>query len=129
MNAARESHTATLLPFGGVIIAGGNTGNTGGYTPLAIVRIYDPLGNVFNTVPVSLSVPRAGHAASLTFSRRRKSCSAEAEHPSPSLATADVYNVNIVAITTVSDGAAPRAHGSITAVQWKGSGGRRHQWR
>jgi hypothetical protein len=57
---ARTEHTATLLPNGMVLVAGG-FGPTG---PLASVEVYDPTTGQW-TVGASLKIPRARHTATL----------------------------------------------------------------
>jgi len=55
MVAARDLHTATLLPNGKVLLAGG---------PTATAEVYDPTNGSF-TATGSLSVPRGSHTATL----------------------------------------------------------------
>jgi hypothetical protein len=62
MNAARASHTATLLSNGKVLIAGGNDVHTG--VALKSAEIYDPSSDSF--VPTNdMSTLRAGQKATL----------------------------------------------------------------
>ncbi|MEO8347435.1 MAG: kelch repeat-containing protein, partial [Acidobacteriota bacterium] len=58
LNVERESHTATLLRKGTVLLVGGR--NAGG--PLAVAEIYDPSTRAFSVAGTSLE-PRADHAA------------------------------------------------------------------
>lgn len=59
MNVSRTSgHTATLLPDGTVLIAGGATGNGATYT----AEIYNPATKSF-TPTGSLAESRSGHTA------------------------------------------------------------------
>ena len=60
MTVARDSHTATLLPDGTVLIAGGD--NSG--TVLASTEIFDPATGTF-TVTGSMSAQRVLHTATL----------------------------------------------------------------
>jgi IPT/TIG domain/Galactose oxidase, central domain/Kelch motif/Peptidase family C25/S-layer homology domain len=57
--AARASHTATLLPSGKVLIAGGSNGG-----PLSSAEVYDPASGTF-TATGSLVEARFGHTATL----------------------------------------------------------------
>jgi Galactose oxidase, central domain len=61
MNLARSGHTATLLPSGDVLIAGGMNDN-GNY--FAGCEVYSPATNRFTTV-ASMSAKRVGHTATL----------------------------------------------------------------
>lgn len=61
MSMARSGHTATLLPSGEVLIAGGMNGN-GSY--FADCEVYSPVTNRFTAAP-SLSAKRIGHTATL----------------------------------------------------------------
>jgi uncharacterized protein YjdB len=60
LNIARESHTATLLTNGKVLIAGGS----GSQGRLASVELYDPVAKVFSLTG-SLAYARAGDTATL----------------------------------------------------------------
>ncbi len=61
LNTPRWDHTATLLPDGRILIAGGRDG-TG---VLGAVELFDPTTERFTVAPASLTTPRAGHAATL----------------------------------------------------------------
>jgi N-acetylneuraminic acid mutarotase len=61
MASPRSGHTATLLPNGGVLIAGGMNGN-GSYSDG--LEIFDPTTNSFTTTR-SMSARRVGHTATL----------------------------------------------------------------
>ena len=60
MTAARESHTATLLPSGMVLIAGG----AGYHTTFASAELYDPATATF-TATGNMTAARSGHTATL----------------------------------------------------------------
>jgi hypothetical protein len=62
MTAARQMHTATLLPDGKVLIAGGAVGNGG--PPQASAELYDPATGTFAATG-SMTVPRSQHLAIL----------------------------------------------------------------
>ena len=59
MTAKRAAHTATLLPNGKVLIAGGFVGNGGG---LASAEVFDPTTKTFASAE-NMTTPRAGHTA------------------------------------------------------------------
>ena len=63
MSTTRYNHTATLLPNGKVLIAGGQTGFPGpGYVNTA--EIYDPAARTF-TATGNMTAPRGRHTATL----------------------------------------------------------------
>ncbi len=65
MNVARDYHTATLLPSGMVLIAGGtDVSDAGVSTSLASAEIFDPAAGTF-TATGSMAVARDGHTATL----------------------------------------------------------------
>jgi hypothetical protein len=65
MTTARTAHTATLLPDGKVLIAGGlHFDVIGGYPNLASAELYDPSAGTF-TATGSMTVVRAFHAATM----------------------------------------------------------------
>jgi hypothetical protein len=69
MNLGREGHTATLLPNGKVLIAGGATGNgvtTGENTDTA--ELFDPASGTFTLVPSTMTSRRNGPTATLLTS-------------------------------------------------------------
>jgi hypothetical protein len=61
LNISRADHTATLLPNGNVLIAGG-AGE--GFQPLASVELYDPSTGIF-TPTGNMTTSRRGHTATL----------------------------------------------------------------
>ncbi|UVT14777.1 MAG: hypothetical protein H8K04_13115 [Nitrospira sp.] len=64
MVATRTDHSATLLPDGKVLLAGGqiDTMNGKGNTS---AELYDPASQTFTAIPNSMAVPRGGHTAVL----------------------------------------------------------------
>ena len=65
MSVARDGHTATLLPNGVVLVAGGYNDDNGiNSTCLASTELYDPTAGTF-TVTGSMSVARCNHTATL----------------------------------------------------------------
>jgi len=64
MTTPRNGHTATLLPNGKVLIAGGSAPNGNGEVAVATAELYDPSTGVFAAVS-SMTVPRAWHTATL----------------------------------------------------------------
>ncbi len=64
MNAKRATHTATLLPDGKVLIAGGFRQSGTSEIPIASAEIYDPQTNSFAQTG-EMNEARAGHTATL----------------------------------------------------------------
>ena len=69
MHHPRRAHTATLLPDGTVLVAGGTTGGkddgTEAGTQLASAEIYDPVANTWTELPSKLITARTFHSAAL----------------------------------------------------------------
>src|SRR5207245_9038283 len=64
MTIARSQHTATLLPNGNVLIAGGVQSRSTGTRVLASTERYDPTSGRF-TAAASMTTTRRGHTATL----------------------------------------------------------------
>jgi hypothetical protein len=67
MSVLRSGHTATLLPNGLVLVAGGMQRNG---SPLATAELYEPATGRFRPTGNSMSTPRVGHSASLLIDGR-----------------------------------------------------------
>jgi hypothetical protein len=61
LNTARAYHTATMLPFGSILVAGGETGPG---TSLASAEVFDPTTGKFTAVG-PMSVSRSNHTSNL----------------------------------------------------------------
>ncbi len=61
METARAYHTATILPNGKVLIAGGGTDPS---VPLASAELYDPVSKTFSPTG-SMGTARAYHTATI----------------------------------------------------------------
>jgi hypothetical protein len=62
LTTPRFNHTATLLPSGKVLIAGGTDSNG---NPLKSTELFDSSTNTFGAGPGDLDTPRSGHSATL----------------------------------------------------------------
>jgi hypothetical protein len=64
LNMARDSHTATLLPNGKVLVAAGGywSGDCCSYNPLSNAELYDPAGGTWSST-AGLNTARAGATA------------------------------------------------------------------
>src|SRR5207248_9358065 len=58
---ARSSPTATLLPSGKVLVAGGGVTPSGG--PVRTAELYDPVADTFTSIASTMSVARQLHSA------------------------------------------------------------------
>lgn len=65
LSTARESQTATLLPSGLVLVAGGATVSNG--APIPSAELYSPAAHTWSSTS-SMSTPRSGHSATLLSS-------------------------------------------------------------
>lgn len=63
MNSQRNQHTATRLPDGKVLIAGGS--NNGEGDGMDTAELYDPITRVFTPLAARMTTPRGGHTATL----------------------------------------------------------------
>ena len=63
MSTAREGHTATLLPNGKVLVAGGHIDNTTN-TNTSSAELFDPVSNTWSSAG-TMSAAREGHTATL----------------------------------------------------------------
>lgn len=86
MNAARQDHTATLLPNGEVLVTGGDN-YTDGF--LASAELYNPATGTW-TFTGSMSVPRNQHSAVLL--QNGQVLVAGGYNNGPILASAELYN-------------------------------------
>ena len=111
LNVARSWHTATLLPDGRVLIAGGNTGWGG--SPLASAEIYDPATKTF-TLTGNMHVARDAHVAALLADG---TVLVAGGYSSGSFVGAEVFNPTNGTFTSVSNLNNWHVDGSATLMQ------------
>ena len=100
LTVGRRLHTATLLPGGKVLVAGGTSGITAVPSPsLNTAQLYDTVSNTWSSAGSMVGV-RAYHTANLLNNGRV--FAAGGGNGSTSLATAELYNPNTNAAWTIS---------------------------
>jgi hypothetical protein len=106
VNTARADHTATLLPNGQVLVAGGE--NATGF--LASAELYNPSTGGW-TVTGSMATPRIGHQATLL--PNGQVLVSGGENTTGALASAELYNPSTGQWTTTGSMTIPRtSHGA-----------------
>ena len=65
MTTARVFHTATRLPNGQVLVAGGINTRSFPAAALNTAEVYDPVANTFTAITATMTTPRDGHTATL----------------------------------------------------------------
>jgi len=98
MAVARSSHTATFLPNGNVLVAGGATNAAG--TPTATTEIYNPQTQAWTAGP-SMATARFNHTATLLQDGRVLLCGGE-NGPGNVVATCEAYNSVTNTMATVA---------------------------
>ena len=109
MNSARAGHTATLLPNGKVLIAGGENNST----TLATAEIYDPAIRSF-TATGSMGTPRASHTATLLTDGNV--LIAGGSDPTGPLISAEIYNTTTGSFTPTANMGTPRTNHTATRL-------------
>jgi hypothetical protein len=114
MTAARQGHTATVLPHGEVLIAGGSK-NIGFRSELASAEIYDPNSGAFRTIG-SMTTPREGHTATL-LRDGRVLIAGGSPNGIVTTASAEVYDPHTRSFTPIAPMGVPREAHSATLLR------------
>jgi Protein kinase domain/Kelch motif/Galactose oxidase, central domain len=127
MVAERESHTATLLSDGRVLIAGGWNGGA----VVASAELYDPKTGAFSSTG-SMATSRARHTATLLSDGRVLIAGGQSGSSSGVVASAELYDPKTGAFSSTGSMATSRSSHTATLLSdgrvliaggWDGSGG------
>jgi N-acetylneuraminic acid mutarotase len=94
MSVQRYDHTATLLPSGKVLVAGGETDLSGCCAaPTSSAELYDPSTGTWSMTG-AMSTPRENHTATLLFNGKVLVTGGTGDNPNPTtlLTTAEIYD-------------------------------------
>ncbi len=114
MTAARQGHTATVLPDGRVLLTGG-TKNIGFRATLASAEIYDPGSGTFQTTG-SMTTAREGHTATL-LRDGRVLIAGGSPNGTSTTASAEVYDPRSGKFRAISPMGVPREAHSATLMK------------
>lgn len=112
MDQTRAEHTATLLPDGRVLVAGG-TSSTG--CSLSSIEIFDPMSNSFSDAG-AMSVGRAGHTA-IALSDGRVLIAGGSTCAAGTLASAELYDPTSGTLASTGNMTTPRLFQTATLLQ------------
>jgi N-acetylneuraminic acid mutarotase len=114
LNVARYNHTATLLPSGEVLVAGGEGGTAAALTWLASAELYDPKTRKW-TLTGSMSVGRTDHTATL-LANGEVLVAGGTDYEINCYATAELYNPSTGEWTLTGSMTQPRCLHSATQL-------------
>ena len=111
MATPRRFHTATLLPNGKVLVAGGQNA---GYAPVVSAELYDPSVGTFSATG-NMTVPRAGHTATLLNNGKVLIAGGASDPTGTGVSSAELYDPSTGAFTATA-GSMTVARASQTAT-------------
>jgi hypothetical protein len=114
MTAMRQGHTATLLPDGTVLLAGGSD-NIGFRSELASAEIFDPTSGHFHATG-SMNTAREGHTATL-LRDGRVLIAGGSPNGTSTTSSAEVYDYRTGRFTEVAPMGVPREAHSATLLR------------
>lgn len=113
MTSTRQGATATLLPDGKILVAGGY--NTEGVA-VSSVDVFDPSLDAFALSPASLGAARANHTATVLADGRVLLVGGHSAFPGPSLQSAEIYDSTTSSFDWAGDMTFPRGAHTATLL-------------
>ena len=116
LKSARTNATATMLPDGRVLVAGGETAQGGGGTSLASAEIYNPATNSWSDAGTMTTTRVNASATLLADGRVLVVGGATSDDPTSALTSAEIYTPATNSWSSAGDMTAARSSGSATML-------------
>jgi hypothetical protein len=116
LKSARTNATATMLPDGRVLVAGGETAQGGGGTALSSAEIYNPATNSWSDAGTMTATRVNASATLLADGRVLVVGGATSDDPTSALTSAEVYNPATNSWSSAGDMTAARTSGTTTML-------------